>query len=87
MGCCVCAGSCNHVGPHGYCAAHGGGAPLPLAAPGTWQGFTIHSGSTTGIDSWLCPDLLTIDRIGAADGWRGRLVRAFFRVLKVVTGV
>lgn len=24
MGCCVCAGSCNHVGPHAYCAAHGG---------------------------------------------------------------
>ncbi len=27
--CCVCAGSCNHVGNHWYCAAHGGTA-VPL---------------------------------------------------------
>lgn len=24
MGCCACAGTCNHVGNHSYCAAHGG---------------------------------------------------------------
>jgi hypothetical protein len=24
MGCCACAGSCNHVGNHAYCVAHGG---------------------------------------------------------------
>lgn len=24
MFCCACAGSCNHVGPHSFCAAHGG---------------------------------------------------------------
>lgn len=24
MNCCVCAGSCNHVGNHSYCEAHGG---------------------------------------------------------------
>ena len=22
--CCICAGSCNHIGNHGYCEAHGG---------------------------------------------------------------
>ncbi len=24
MFCCACAGTCNHVGNHSYCAAHGG---------------------------------------------------------------
>lgn len=41
----------------------------------------------TGLNNPLCPDLLRIDQIGAADGWRGKVVRGFFRVLKVVTGV
>lgn len=31
----------------------------------------------------LCPDLLTIRHLGQADTLRGRLVRAFFRVLAV----
>ena len=22
--CCICAGSCNHIGRHGYCEVHGG---------------------------------------------------------------
>lgn len=22
--CCACDGSCNHIGPHAYCPAHGG---------------------------------------------------------------
>lgn len=26
----------------------------------------------------LCPDLLRYEQIGAADNWRGRLVRGFF---------
>lgn len=45
--------------------------------------------STTGLlaPSALCPDLLSIRNIGEADGWRGRLVRGFFRVLWIVTGV
>jgi hypothetical protein len=47
----------------------------------------------TGNSSWtfapryLCPDLLSIRDIGAADGWRGHLVRGFFLILKKVTGV
>lgn len=30
----------------------------------------------------LCPDLLRWENIGAADGWRGRVVRAFFWLLR-----
>lgn len=33
MGCCVCAGSCCHTGPHSYCDAHSGvnrSWPVPL---------------------------------------------------------
>lgn len=42
----------------------------------------------TGTANWhICPDLLSIRDIGAADGWRGKVVRGFFRLLKVVTGV
>lgn len=41
----------------------------------------------TGGNAPLCPDLLRIEQIGVADGWRGRLVRGFFRVLKVISGV
>ena len=39
--------------------------------------------STTGSSSKLCPDLLTIDAIGAADNLRGRVVRAFFTVMRL----
>ena len=41
----------------------------------------------TATTSALCPDLLRLSDIGEADSWRGRVVRLFFRVLKVVTGV
>ena len=30
----------------------------------------------------LCPDLLRYENIGAADGWRGRVVRAFFWLMR-----
>ena len=39
---------------------------------------TIWQQSFSVIPSALCPDLLCYDRIGAADGWRGRIGRAFF---------
>jgi hypothetical protein len=45
------------------------------------------TGGTTINRTYICPDLLSIRNIGAADGWRGRAVRGFFRVLKWVTGV
>ena len=37
---------------------------------------------STGMQTWLCPDLLSIHQIGAADGLRGRIVRGFFRVME-----
>ena len=30
----------------------------------------------------LCPDLLRYEQIGAADNWRGRVVRAFFWAMR-----
>jgi hypothetical protein len=42
---------------------------------------------TTGTNSAICPDLLSIRDLGEADCWRGHLVRAFFVVLRKVTGV
>lgn len=38
-------------------------------------------------NSALCPDLLRLEDIGVADGWRGKVVRGFFKLLKIVTGV
>jgi hypothetical protein len=46
----------------------------------------LTSGFTTN-RTYLCPDLLSIRNIGVADGWRGRVVRGFFRLMKWVTGV
>jgi hypothetical protein len=48
------------------------------------SGLTSTSTSTTNA---LCPDLLSIRDIGEADGWRGRAVRGFFQMLRVVTGL
>jgi hypothetical protein len=35
----------------------------------------------------ICPDLLRLEQIGEADGWRGRLVRVFFWVLDRIAPV
>lgn len=43
--------------------------------------------SVSANPTYLCPDLLRYEQLGAADGWRGHLVRLFFRALKTVTGV
>jgi hypothetical protein len=48
------------------------GAPLAPQWPG---------GSVTTVTQHLCPDLLRLEQIGAADGLRGRVVRAFFVIL------
>lgn len=39
-------------------------------------------GSLTGTPSALCPDLLRYEQIGEADGLRGRVVRAFFWLMR-----
>jgi hypothetical protein len=33
-------------------------------------------------ERWLCPDLLDHAQIGAADNARGRIVRAFFWIMR-----
>lgn len=38
MGCCVCAGSCNHVGPCSYCTNHGGANIGPMM-PSWWYSW------------------------------------------------
>jgi len=35
MFCCTCAGSCNHIGPHSFCPAHGGVQTYTYTASGT----------------------------------------------------
>ena len=37
---------------------------------------------TSGLPSVVCPDLLRYEQIGAADRLRGRVVRAFFWLLR-----
>ena len=39
-------------------------------------------GTLVSIDH-LCPDQLRYSQIGAADGWRGRVVRAFFWLMRI----
>lgn len=35
--CCACAGSCNHVGNHSFCEAHGGATHSGQVITGTWR--------------------------------------------------
>lgn len=37
--CCVCAGSCNHIGNHSYCSAHGGSTHPSVTTTGTSMGW------------------------------------------------
>ena len=67
--------------------------PGEAAPPVIRYQFTIYGGDGA-VQRWgtspsvrmagipLCPDLLSIADIGEADGWRGRVVRGFFRVLE-----
>ena len=52
----------------------------PLLGLGGMPSYPILS--VTGVNTAICPDLLTIEQIGAADNLRGRVVRAFFRVME-----
>lgn len=75
MFCCACAGSCNHVGNHSFCEAHGGTYTLAPAVRTTsnisysssamdWQDETLDS------PGWLRRPLRVL--IAAVDAWRGR---------------
>ena len=48
----------------------------------TW-GTGQLSDTTTTVSQYVCPDLLRYEQIGAADNWRGRVVRAFFWLMRV----
>lgn len=39
-------------------------------------------GATATNSTARCPDRLRYDQLGAADGWRGRVVRAFFWAMR-----
>ncbi len=55
---------------------------MPAMLPSTqFTNVTFSAGAP------LCPDLLRLEQLGEADGWRGYLVRLFFRGLKIITGV
>jgi hypothetical protein len=43
--------------------------------------------TSTSTATAICPDLLSITDLGSADGWRGRIVRVFFHLLRRCTGV
>ena len=51
---------------------------------GTPWWITPSLGSST--QTALCPDLLRYEQIGEADGWRGRVVRGFFWILRLWPG-
>ncbi len=49
---------------------------MPMAVTGA---MTTTVSKILGVP--ICPDLLSIDDMGEADGWRGQLIRGFFIVL------
>lgn len=57
----------------------------PFWINATWTGPTWPPGTLNPIQVVtvpLCPDLLRYELIGEADGWRGRVVRGFFWLLR-----
>ncbi|MGH9249747.1 MAG: hypothetical protein ACRD0W_09575 [Acidimicrobiales bacterium] len=49
--------------------------------------LTIQATTTTSTSRAICPDLLRLSDLGEADNWRGHMVRGFFRLLQVLTGI
>jgi hypothetical protein len=48
--CCTCDGSCNHVGPHSLCPAHGGQQASGYLPPPTTR-TTIYGLPDPGVDA------------------------------------
>ena len=46
------------------------------------SGTNVYSATYTSAPYWICPDLLRYEDIGAADNLRGRVVRAFFWLMR-----
>lgn len=74
-----------HYGAATAVRAAGGGVYNMILTTGgvtpDLEGVTINSAGSKLIGVPICPDLLDIADIGAADNLRGRIVRAFFTVL------
>ena len=45
--------------------------------------FVATGANWTGVASSICPDLLTLEKIGAADNLRGWVIRAFFHLMRL----
>ena len=57
--CCTCAGSCNHVGNHTFCVAHGGSVYQPAVGTGTGtNGWPWIMGPATPCDHCFCEDAI-----------------------------
>jgi len=56
-------------------------------SPPTMTYYVSPPPTVTAVHGVICPDLLRLGDLGEADGWRGRAVRVFFRVLRIVTGL
>ncbi len=56
---------------------------LPGVDPKTGMVSTSYALGTFVTPSHLCPDLLRYEQLGAADNWRGRMVRGFFFLMRV----
>lgn len=57
MFCCACNGTCSHVGPHSYCAAHGGSFIPTTTAPNTGP-FVIPNDVRRAVESPFVTNLL-----------------------------
>lgn len=63
-----------------------GGVVLIYSQTPAWTTGLFRPGAesqATGAPTALCPDLLCYEQIGAADGWRGRVIRGVFWVLQL----
>ena len=59
---------------------------MNIASPDDWRDTHGYTTITT-TSKVICPDLLRLSDLGEADNWRGHVVRGFFRLLRVMTGV
>ena len=64
-----------------------GGVVFPLPDVKREPSSLLSVSTNTLAPTAHCPDLLRLSDLGVADGWRGRAVRAFFWLLKRITGV
>jgi hypothetical protein len=61
--------------------------PRTTITSAAYNGMPIRVTQTSSVVRFvgvpLCPDLLRYEQLGEADGWRGRVIRVFFWLLRV----